>query len=412
MSWSRHTSCRACGAPSLHPYLNLGVQAPANALRHYPGGEEFTAPLSVAWCDVCGLSQLEQVVSPDILYRRDYPFRAGASDRWRKHCTQLVGQMTNEFSWDAAGNGESYVNGLWLDLGANDGTMLDIAHAHGWQVLGVDPGPPDDVTVPMLPEFWGPACVAGILKFHGKAKVITATNVFGHVDDARGFLHAAQQVLHPWGRIIIECPHILPLLQSVAFDTIYHEHLSYWSLQPLEVVARQAQLKVVTVRNFDDLHGGTTRYVLMHERADVKPDLRVTGLRILENGTFMQRFIPYQEFAQKVTEQIARFREAVLAERIAQRVVAGYGANAKAAVRLQAAKMGPNDVSFIVDDAKGKQGMVMPGVDIPIRASGLDEADVLILFSWNNAAELEKKARRQGFRGRILNPTESITEAA
>lgn len=106
------------------------------------------------------------------------------------------------------------------------------------------------------------------------------------------------------------------------------------------------------------------------------------------------------------------FQEVVLGARISRAIVAGYGANAKAAVLLQAAQMGPNDVSFIVDDAKGKQGMFMPGVDIPIRASGLDEADVLILFSWNNAAELEKKARRQGFRGRILNPTDLIARAA
>lgn len=400
-----HTACRACGAPSLQRYLDLGTQAPANALRRLDWKVEFHAPLTVAWCDVCGLSQLEQIVDPEVLYPQDYPFRAGKSDRWRQHCAQLAGQTTNDFAWDdVAATGERAVNGLWLDIGANDGTMLDIANAHGWQVLGVDPSPTETTGVPILPEFWGAGCVDGILRFHGKPKVITATNVFGHVDDARDFLQAAQRVLHPWGRVVIECPHILPLLESVAFDTIYHEHLSYWSLQPLEVVARQAQLKVVSVQGFPDLHGGTMRYVLMHERAHEKPDSSVTGLRILENGLFLQRLAPYLTFARQTQEQIARFQEAVLGERVAQRVVAGYGANAKAAVRLQAAQLGATDVAFIVDDAKGKQGMLMPGVDIPIRASGLDEADVLILFSWNNAAELEKKARRQGFRGRVLNP--------
>src|SRR6266699_889391 len=124
-----HTKCRACGAERLEPYLDLGVQAPANALRR-PEDQtpEFRAPLSVSWCATCGLSQLDQVVSPDILYAA-YPFRAGVSGLWRAHCADLL-QIV-------AGPGRRAL----LDIGSNDGTLLEEAVAQGWTVLGVDPAP-------------------------------------------------------------------------------------------------------------------------------------------------------------------------------------------------------------------------------------------------------------------------------
>jgi C-methyltransferase-like protein/methyltransferase family protein/putative zinc binding protein len=397
--YAPHIDCRACGSHDLRRYLDLGLQAPANALTG-----TFKAPLSIAWCGACCLSQLEQVVDPKVLYQHDYPFRAGASTKWRLHCAKLVESLSRDYALDCGAEGEAVPSGLWLDIGANDGTLLETAQTAGWTVLGVDPGPPR-TTVPILQEFWGTAITSGLRKFHGPARIITATNVFGHVDNALDFLIAARDILSPLGTLVIECPHIIPLLDAVAFDTIYHEHLSYWSLGPLELLAHRAGLKVVSAEWFHELHGGTARYTLVPSGARRRPDSTITGLRILENGLRLRGFAPYQEFAQKATAEIAAFRARLLDARAAGQRIVGYGANAKAAVRLQAADLTRETIDAVVDDGSAKWGYAIPGTDIPIIPVGsLASVGLLVLFSWNNAVELLAKANDAGFKGEVLVP--------
>jgi len=387
-----HTKCRACGAERLEPYLDLGVQAPANALRR-PEDQtpEFRAPLSVSWCATCGLSQLDQVVSPDILYAA-YPFRAGVSGLWRAHCADLL-QIV-------AGPGRRAL----LDIGSNDGTLLEEAVAQGWTVLGVDPAPVDRA-LPTITGCWSSAMAQRLRALRGPVHVVTATNVFGHVDDAGDFLAGVVAVLASHGVLLIECPHILPLLEQGAFDTIYHEHLSYWSLRPLELLAESVGLKVIAVESFPDLHGGTMRYLLTPGTRDAPVATSVTGLRILEAEQFRRGLVPYHDFAERVRDHLEMTRQILTAVRQAGQRVWGYGANAKSAVLLQAAGLSAATVERIVDDTVAKQGRCTPGTRIPITdAADLAQADLLILFSWNNATALKAAARARGFRGSFFLP--------
>jgi SAM-dependent methyltransferase len=341
----------------------------------------------VAWCADCGLSQLEQVVDPKLLYT-DYPFRAGTSDSWRRHCAMLMTSL------------ESAGRRFLVDIGSNDGTLLHEAVDRGWKVLGVDPCPVD--ALPSLEVFWTSGVARRIGQFHGQADVITATNVFGHVDDAKDFLEGIALLLKPRGVAIIECPHIFPLLEAVAFDTIYHEHLSYWSLIPLERLAEQVGLRVTDVRMYTQLHGGTMRYVLQTEG---KVQTTVAGLRVLEHHHFQQGLGPYQTFAQQARERIEKFGATLRLQTIARKRIWGYGANAKGAVLLQATGLTAATMERIVDDTEAKQGLLMPGTDIPITdAHDLSVPDILVLLSWNNAEELKAKAKARGFRGRFLLP--------
>ncbi len=385
-----HTACRACCSESLVQYLDLGVQAPANALRPIGAeGPEFTAPLSVSWCSACGLSQLDQVVDPTILYT-DYPFRAGTSRLWQSHCAMLMTSLET--------TGRKFL----VDIGSNDGTLLKEAQDRGWKVLGVDPSP-TDTKMPSLSMLWSSGVGRRISRLHGQADVVTATNVFGHVDDAKDFLEGIAVVLKPHGLGIIECPHIFPLLENVAFDTIYHEHLSYWSLRPLEMLAESVGLKVIDVRMFANLHGGTMRYTLTPGNERTKINTTVTGLRILESAHFKRGIEPYDEFAGRVEAKIERFYDAVMTVRQNGKRLWGYGANAKGAVLLQAAGITEPTIERIVDDTTEKQGRLMPGSRIPITDAGiLSEPDILILLSWNNADDLKAKARKRGFTGEFL----------
>jgi len=364
------------------------MQAPANALQSTP--TEFAAPLSVAWCPNCGISQLEQIVDPKILYA-DYPFRAGVSQMWQTHCAMLMTAL------------ESPGRKFLVDIGSNDGTLLEQAVARGWKVLGVDPTPIG--ALPSLEALWSSSIARRIGQFHGQADVITATNVFGHVDDAKDFLEGVALLLKPRGVAIIECPHIFPLLEHVAFDTIYHEHLSYWSLRPLELLAESVGLKVIDVRMYSELHGGTMRYTLTPGDNKTHVNTSVTGLRILESAHFQQGLAPYEEFAKAAYEQIEKFGATLRLQTLARKRVWGYGANAKGAVLLQAAGMTADTMERVVDDTEAKQGYLMPGTDIPITdAQDLSEPDILVLLSWNNAEELKAKAKARRFTGRFLLP--------
>lgn len=402
-NWKARTTCRACGSTDLHQYLDLGTQAPANALVPYTGtiGPEFMAPLSVSWCAACGLSQLDQVVDPRILYR-NYPFRAGTSERWRAHCVELMNFVSPYQTRPSA---------LLLDIGSNDGALLREADLRGWDVVGIDPDPQTDY--PTIKALWGSGTAEASNLFRGRADVITATNVFGHVDDAEDFLRGIQIALDPEGVAVIECPHIFPLLEQTQFDTIYHEHLSYWSLRPLELVAERVGLRVVDVKMFPDLHGGTMRYTLQHDRKQ-SPKTGVTGLRILESAHFQQGLAPYCEFTVRVANRLMDLRAALAVERRAGRRIWAYGASAKGHVLLQAAGFSDATIERVVDDTEAKWGFLTPGTHIPItNANDLREPHVLLLLSWNNAPQLRANALQRGFLGRFVLPVpEPLVEAA
>lgn len=385
-----------CGETDLRPYLDLGLQAPANALRAARdlGQPEFLAPLMIAWCPTCSLSQLSEVLDPNILYR-DYPFRAGVSQKWRAHCETLA---------ESLAIATHPIPDFVLDIGSNDGALLEACARRGAKILGVDPCPANP-NVPMLAELWSSQLVHGIIQMHGKPDHVTATNVFGHVDDVYDFLRGISAILPPHGQAVIECPHIMPLLEQTAFDTIYHEHLSYWSLRPLEELASKCGLKVVDVELFEDLHGGTMRYTLVPLASSEKPGRGVLGLRVLEQGLRAQGETPYREFADRSKRNIATFRDTLEEEHHGGRRVLGYGASAKGNVLLQAAQVNTRLLAAIVDDTPEKWGLYTPGTSIPIQPPDLlAEADVLVLLSWNNAADLKLRAVAQGFRGRFLVP--------
>ena len=310
---------------------------------------------------------------------------------WQSHCAMLMTSLHSP--------GRKFL----IDIGSNDGTLLREAVDRGWKVLGIDPAPMGDL--PSLTLLWSAGVARRIARMHGQADVVTATNVFGHVDDAKDFLEGVALILKPRGLCIIECPHIFPLLEHVQFDTIYHEHLSYWSLIPLELLAESVGLKVIDVKMFTDLHGGTMRYVLTPGDVKTKVKTTVTGLRVLESAHFKRGMEPYREFAHRVKGNVVSFLQQLTTECREGKRIWGYGASAKGNVLLQTARLSNTTMKRIVDDTPAKWGMCTPGTHIPItNADELSEPDILVLLSWNNAPELKAKARQRGFTGRFFLP--------
>lgn len=382
--------CRACGGPDLIPWFSLGDQPLANALLHQPG-DVVRYPLAVQRCPVCRLSQLTHVVDPDILYTH-YPYFSGVTRGWHRHAQGLVAVVQEHLAH------RRFV----LDIAANDGTTLAYFHRAGCEVLGVDPAGLT-APVPIIKAYWTARLAREIVRDHGYADVIIAQNVLGHVDDARGFLAAAQEALALEGTLIVEVPRLDALLENVEFDTIYHEHLSYWCLTALRYVSERAGLSLWRVDTLK-VHGGSYRCWFKHARA---ADSSVWDRVEVERQMGLETARPYARFNAKVNRAMQKLDD-FLDQLDGKRLVA-YGAAAKGTVLLN--EMAHREIPLpqaVMDDNPMKQGKWIPGVNIPIVAPhSLAETDIVLVLPWNWQGEIKARTAALDFTGRYLIPLPS-----
>lgn len=406
-----HTHCRACGEMGLVVYLDLGEQPLANAFltKEQLSEPEFTAPLSIARCPRCGLSQLTRVVDPEYIFR-DYAYASGHAQGWRDHCAGLAIEIRHLFNKAST---SPRISPLICDIACNDGTFLQVCEGHGLRGYGVDPALNLDTgTIPVIRDFWSTDLAMKCATYPGRPDVIVAQNVLGHVDDVHDFLTGIAIALAPGGVAIIECPHIHALLMAGAFDTIYHEHLSYWSLTALMAAAFRADLRIVQAQMFPAIHGGTCRYYLRHAREyeNGRPD----GIRQMldwERRTLTPWL--YQSFADRVALDMAKLGS--LLRQGDWKKTFAFGASAKSTVLLNTLKahgLEPAErICGIFDDTPAKQGKFTPGVHLPVLPvpADMSHIDTLLIGAANWAAELQAKAEMRGFGGRYIIPWHSVT---
>lgn len=378
---TERTTCRVCDSTLLQSVLDLGNQPLANRLLtdEQLEWQEPDFPLHMVRCATCGHCQLTHVVDPKVLYH-DYPYASGHSEGWHQHSKALAQEI-----------GEKYPGGNVLDIAANDCTLLSYCRDRGLDPYGVEPARNlDGGDIPVCRDFWS-AQVARTVP--GPFSVIVAQNVFGHVDDARGFMEGAALALKADGTFIIECPWSLDLLRFCRWDTIYHEHVSYWGVMPLWRLAKQVGLRVAHVRCFPRLHGGTVRYYLRRDTG-----IATEAVHALSWAECQLPRGLLSEFEPAVAVQLNYWRK-YFAE--TTKAVAGYGASAKSSTFLNALPERPTMVG-IFDDAPQKQGLYTPGWHFPIlkpTADTMAAAEELISFAPN--WPLEEKAAALGFRGDV-----------
>lgn len=381
MVYERRHTCRACHADALHPVLYLGPQPLANSLLREDQLDEpeLKVPLHLVTCPKCGMFQLTHVVSPEILYGQHYPYRSGYSQGWVNHCHALAKEI---------GRGKRV-----LDIGCLDGILLRHCRDNGCDVVGVDPSGGGDF--PLIKEFFSQDT-----KLPYYFDVIVAQNVFGHVDNALGFLKGIAGALTKQGTAIIECPWVVDMLDKGEWDTIYHEHLSYWGIRPLAKVARAANLYITDIKHFPTLHGGTMRYYLAHrdkEAARVSREFCLAWER--EEAINEKELVQFANHAESQLEEWNKYLSAPHHKQIA-----GYAASAKASTFLNSLTDRPW-ISGIFDDTPSKWNLYTPGWHIPILRPTrmvMKEVDELICFAPNWAAECELRASELGFEGRVI----------
>ena len=379
-----HRACRVCGAGRLYTYLDLGAQALANALRDPDDAisDELRVPLKLQACMTCKLSQLSHVVPKEWLYTT-YAYRSGVSPAWRQHCASLA----DAYARDGA---------LTLDIASNDGTLVREFAKRGCNAMGVEPSESFGGDYNKLTTWWTRDAVAR-LNLVGKVDVLTAQNVLGHVDDVQDFAGAMALALAPNGVAIVEVPYLGDLLNSLAFDTIYHEHLSYWSVTALAQLARTHGLHLNDVKFLRNIHGGSMRVTLSKSGGQSE-----TVVGALTDELHDLKRNEYLRFSARVTARIADICE----ELIAATPYVGYGAAAKASVMLQCMDVRAYP-RVVYDDNEMKWGKTIPGTKVGIEPP-LDNvanmAGPLCIFSWNWSDSIIQRLRKQGYRGAIFVP--------
>jgi SAM-dependent methyltransferase len=390
-------TCRGCGVGGLEVVLDLGPMPLANGLLDEDDLDEPEAryPLALAFCVRCQLAQITETVPPDRMFR-EYAYFSSVSDEMVEHARRIAERMIDRSNLGATS--------LVIELASNDGYLLQHYVARGIPVLGIDPARniAEAATargIPTMAEFFD-AGVAEDLRHSGRlADVVHANNVLAHVPDLHGFIAGIATVLKPNGVAVIETPYVRDLVERLEFDTIYHEHVFYFSVSSLVRVFGDHGLVVADVERIP-IHGGSLR-VFVTRAGVTLPSPAVTGLLEDETRLGVTGIDYFSEFAARVEALGADLRDLLAGMKEHGRSIAGYGAAAKGAILLNAFGIGTDTLDFVADRSPHKQGRYMPGVRIPVvPAERLLESmpDACLLLAWNFADEI--LAQQSEYRGR------------
>jgi SAM-dependent methyltransferase len=397
-------TCRACGAGLEHVFADLGSSPLANSnLR----GEDLAKPepfypLTVFVCGECFLVQLPESASPEEIFS-DYVYFSSTSESWLRHAATYVEGITQRLGLGAS----SQV----VELASNDGYLLQYFVERGIPVLGVEPAANVAETavergIPTRVAFFG-AETAEALRDEGfGADLVLGNNVLAHVPGLNDFVEGVQILLKPEGTATFEFPHLLKLIEHTEFDTIYHEHFSYFSLLAVQRVFAAHGLKVVDVEELPS-HGGSLRLYVRHEGAEQRGP-RVEELLARERAAGLGRLETYGAFEQQVRATKRDLLEFLIGVRREGAHVAGYGAPAKGNTLLNYCGVRADLVDYVVDLSPHKQGLYLPGTRLPIHPPhriAETKPDYLLILAWNLRDEIvEQMAHVRDFGCRFVTP--------
>ncbi|KQX56322.1 MULTISPECIES: class I SAM-dependent methyltransferase [unclassified Streptomyces] len=385
------TSCRVCGGSDWQDVVDLGEVPLANAFLEPAASyeDEPAYPLGVISCRSCRLMSVTHVVDPEVMYRT-YSYVTSDSETITRHM-EFVATTCRERAGFAAGD-------LVVELGSNTGQQLEAFARQGCRVLGVDPARnlaavADARGIPTLPEFFTEATASAVRRSHGPARLVLGRHVFAHIDDLAGVLAGVRALLAPDGVFAVEVPYAVDLLEKYAFDTIYHEHLSYFLVRTLDTLFTRHGLSLFDVERLP-VHGGSLLVLVGRTEARRPVTDAVGALRAAEERAGLGSDAAYREFARgvrNVREELPALVRSLIAE--GERI-AGYGASAKGTTILNVCGLGADEVAYCTDTTTLKQGKVLPGTHIPVRSPGdarSDPPDVYLMLAWNYADEILRK---------------------
>jgi SAM-dependent methyltransferase len=389
-------ACRSCRTIGLAPVLSLGKTPLANSLLKQQQLQQYepTFTLEVAFCPTCTLVQLTESVPPEQLFS-DYVYFSSFSDTMLRHAKTLADRLVDSRRLNSTS--------LVVEVASNDGYLLQYYRQHGVRVLGVEPARniakvAEERGIPTRCEFFSHNLARNLAaEIHG-ADVIHANNVLAHVPDLPGFVAGLRDLVKPDGLLVIEAPHLLPMVDHIEFDTIYHEHLSYFSLTALDTLFRRQGLAIENVEELQ-IHGGSLRIFASRTESDHQIDSSVPALIERERKWGIHSPKRYESFRRGVERITQDLRETLVGEKRKGKRLAAYGASAKGSTLLNSLKLPAGTLDWIADRSDKKQGLYAPGTHLPIVAPERLEQempDAVLLLTWNFADEImhQRKAYR------------------
>jgi SAM-dependent methyltransferase len=402
--------CRFCGTPLRHTLVDLGMSPLCES--YVSAGQlnqmEPFFPLHVYVCESCYLAQLEEYVSPEAIFS-EYAYFSSYSDSWLRHAKDYTGLMVSRFGIGASS--------LVVELASNDGYLLQYFVEKGIPVLGIEPARnvakvAIEKGIPTLVEFFGEK-MAGELASQGKmADLVIGNNVLAQVPGLNDFVRGMKILLKPGGIITMEFPHLVRLMAENQFDTIYHEHFSYFSFLAVEKVFAAHGLTLFDVDEIPT-HGGSLRIYARHAEDTTRPvEPRVNELRRREQAAGLTEMRTYSAFAERVRETKRKLLEFLIQVKREGKTVCGYGAPGKGNTLLNYCGIRTDFLDYTVDRNPYKQGKFTPGTHIPILAPeriAETRPDYLFILPWNFKDEImEQMSYIRDWGGKFIVPIPEV----
>ncbi|MDZ7751186.1 MAG: class I SAM-dependent methyltransferase [Gammaproteobacteria bacterium] len=382
-------TCRACGEPLEVSFADLGMSPLSNAyLREQDLGRmEAFFPLHARVCSHCLLVQVEELVAPADIFG-DYSYFSSYSESWLTHCRDYAATVIERLGLDGGS--------LVLELASNDGYLLESFRAAGIPCLGVEPAVNVAAVarargIETVSAFFGTDLARRLAAERGRARLVIANNVLAHVPDLNDFVAGIGLVLAPGGTATLEFPHLLRLIEGNQFDTIYHEHFSYFSLLTVRTVFEHHGLQVYHVEELPT-HGGSLRlYVCHRDDAGHPESVAVARVMASERVFGLHQLDVYRAFAERVKRTKRDILAFLIEARNEGRRIAAYGAPAKGNTLLNYCGIRTDFIDFTVDRSPHKQGRYLPGTHIPVHAPEViarERPDDLFILPWNLRDEI------------------------
>lgn len=395
--------CQICGHAPLDRVLSLGYMPPVNqmvAIGAVPRQQPWF-PTDLLHCTKCDLVQLGLAVDPVIIFPPEYPYTSGTTRLLRDNFADLYRESSALLGLKP--------DDLCVDIGSNDGTLISNFQKGGHRILGIEPTDVGDIAnsrgIPTIKRYFSQETAREVKAKHGAAKVITAANCFAHIEDVHAIVDGILEMLAPDGAFISESHYLVPLLDTLQYDTIYHEHLRYYSLASLKYLLEMHGLEVFHARPIPS-HGGSIRVYAARKGTQKVQDSVAQMLAAEPRGAAMR-------------ERLERFRHDVMMTKLRllamlrdlkeqnARIV-GISAPSRASTLFNYVGLDSGLIDYVCEiQGSLKIGKCMPGTDIPVVDEARlfdDQPEAAIIFSWHIADELAPKLRAKGYRGKLISP--------
>jgi len=382
--------CRMCDSDNLELFLDLGFMPPADNFltEKQLKGPEMYYPLTVNVCHKCGLIQLGYVVPADNLYNSNYPYESSTTKTGREHFFQMAQKICNRFNLKK----ESLV----VDLGSNVGVLLQGFKNEGMTVVGVEPSVnivriAIENGIETIPSFFTMEAVDEILEKHGKVSVLTATNVFAHIDDLNDFMKTLDKSLSDDGIFVFEAPYFVNLLKNLEYDTIYHEHLSYISVKPIKTFFEKHGFEIFDIEEVI-IHGGSLRVFVSRKGKHEKSKI-IEKMIGLEEEEKIYNIETLKKFADKVYKHRNELTSLLNELKNKGKRIVCVSAPAKGMTLMNYCNIDKSICDYVTEKSKMKIGKFTPGTHVPVVSDDIfhkDYPDYAVLLAWNFADEIIK----------------------